>query len=257
MGNAKQGHLSEAAMDADAMRSALADDAVPENEIDAAFEGDLPEAEPEPTTALARPSGAAAVQSTGSVKSDLASAWGIEPDYVTKILLSKIVKPRSDFQPTGVHLTQACIIAHRHGLNPLLNHIYFFISRDGQSVIPVVGVDGWAHIAARSGRLTGFDFQFVTDENGALAACECTVWLRDCDKPFRNTEWLGECRRNTDPWKNQPRRMLRNRAFCQTVRLALGIGGIYDEDDAREVVDGGRPTRAQVIESSIDGIEDE
>jgi hypothetical protein len=49
------------------------------------------------------------------------------------------------------------------------------------------------------------------------------------------TEYFEECRRNTDPWNQMPRRMIRNKVMIQAIRVAFGIGGIFDEDEATDI----------------------
>jgi hypothetical protein len=42
----------------------------------------------------------------------------------------------------------------------------------------------------------------------------------------------GVCFRNTDPWKQWPRRMLRHKAAIQCARVAFGISGVMEPDEA-------------------------
>jgi hypothetical protein len=49
------------------------------------------------------------------------------------------------------------------------------------------------------------------------------------------TEYFEECKRGTEPWNQMPRRMLRNKAIIQAIRVAFGVGGILDEDEASDV----------------------
>ena len=49
------------------------------------------------------------------------------------------------------------------------------------------------------------------------------------------TEYFSECHRNTDPWNQMPRRMMRNKAIIQAVRVAFGVAGIHDEDEAEDI----------------------
>jgi hypothetical protein len=44
------------------------------------------------------------------------------------------------------------------------------------------------------------------------------------------TEFLAECKRGTEPWKNMPRRMLRHKALIQCARVAFGFA-LYDDDE--------------------------
>jgi hypothetical protein len=49
--------------------------------------------------------------------------------------------------------------------------------------------------------------------------------------PVEVTEYFSECKRNTDPWNNMPRRMLRNRTLCQGARMAFGFSGVFHEEE--------------------------
>jgi hypothetical protein len=46
------------------------------------------------------------------------------------------------------------------------------------------------------------------------------------------TEFFSECNRNSEPWKVNPRRMLRHKALIQCARVAFGFSGITDEEEA-------------------------
>ena len=50
------------------------------------------------------------------------------------------------------------------------------------------------------------------------------------------TEYMAECIRNTDPWKQYPRRMLRHKALIQCARYAFGFAGIVDPDEAERII---------------------
>lgn len=167
-----------------------------------------------------------------SVKVELAEAWGVQEAHVKQILLKRIVAGNNQ-QVNDLHIAQACILARKYDLNPLLNQVYFFLSKDGVNVVPVVGVDGWAYIVAKSGKLNGLSFEYSQPGDND-PWCRCTMWLKGCEHPVVHTEYLKECKRNTQPWNNCERRMLRNRTYCQTARIALGITGIFEEDEARD-----------------------
>jgi hypothetical protein len=57
--------------------------------------------------------------------------------------------------------------------------------------------------------------------------------------PVATTEYLDECKRDTEPWKKWPRRMLRNKAYIQAARMAFGHSGIYDEDEGDRIIEAG------------------
>ena len=61
------------------------------------------------------------------------------------------------------------------------------------------------------------------------------VYRKDRSRPTKVTEYFAECARATEPWKQFPRRMLRHKAVKEAVRVAFGISGITDEDEARDI----------------------
>ena len=68
-------------------------------------------------------------------------------------------------------------------------------------------------------------------------SCTCIIYRKDRGHPIKVTEWLSECKRETQPWKSHPKRMLRHKAMIQCARLAFGYTGIYDEDEAQRIVE--------------------
>jgi len=124
------------------------------------------------------------------------------------------------------------IVANAYNLNPLTKEIYAFPAKGG-GIVPVVSVDGWANLANSHPQMDGVDFEWE-HAGTKLISCTCVVYRKDRGHPIRITEYLDECKRNTDPWKME-HRMLRHKAFCQAVRIAFGFSGIYDEDEADRV----------------------
>jgi len=165
-----------------------------------------------------------------STRNDLARAWGVRPEVVRLVLLKSFVSSKGR-TVSDIHLTMAAIVTQIYRLNPILKEVYFRLSKDGLTVVPIIGVEGFAKILDRSGKLNGLSFRHSRDADGRVTACECTLWLKGCDNPIVNEEMYSECRMNTEPWAKSPHRMMRNRTFCQTVRLALAVNGVYEEDD--------------------------
>lgn len=123
------------------------------------------------------------------------------------------------------------VVANEYGLNPLTKEIYAFPAKGG-GVVPMVGVDGWIKIVNSHPQLDGFEWNDLPDADGKLYACECVIHRKDRSSPIRVTEYLDECKRNTDPWNKSPARMLRHRAFMQCARYAFGFSGLYSEDES-------------------------
>lgn len=130
------------------------------------------------------------------------------------------------------------IVATQYGLNPITNQIYAFPKKGG-GIQPMVGVDGWLKLANDQDAFDGMDFTYQDSEpddagNAVPISVTCTVWRSDRSRGHSATEFYEECKRNTPPWKDMPRRMLRHRAMVQALRIAFGFSGIMEKDEAEE-----------------------
>ncbi|WP_343358324.1 phage recombination protein Bet [Bartonella schoenbuchensis] len=125
-------------------------------------------------------------------------------------------------------------LAKKYGLDPLNKEIYA-IPKKGGGIISVVSVDGWLKIIHSHDNLDGVELQENFDNEGNLFSVTCTIHLKDKKYPFKITEYLKECKRNTEPWRTNPSRMLRHKALIQCARYAFGLSGIYDEDEAERI----------------------
>ncbi|MBK8638611.1 MAG: phage recombination protein Bet [Chromatiaceae bacterium] len=146
-------------------------------------------------------------------------------DLVQTLKQTAFRGPVSDAQMTAL-----LVVASQHGLNPWTREIYAFPDRQN-GIVPVVGVDGWARIINEHPMFDGMDFEQDSE------SCTCIIHRKDRAHPAKVTEWLAECRRNTQPWQSHPRRMLRHKAMIQAARLAFGYGGIFDPDEAERIVE--------------------
>lgn len=131
-------------------------------------------------------------------------------------------EPASDAQ-----LTALLVIANEYGLNPFTKEIYAYPDQH-KGIVPVVGVDGWIRIINEHPQFDGLEFDATDD------AVTCRIYRKDRTRPTVITEYLAECKRPTDPWRNMPRRMLRHKALMQCARVAFGFA-FYDDDEARVV----------------------
>ena len=128
---------------------------------------------------------------------------------------------------TDEQMAALLIVANQYKLNPWTSEIYAFPSNGG--ITPVVGVDGWARIINENPQFDGMDFEQDSE------SCTCRIHRKDRAHPVSVTEFMEECRRNTQPWKSHPKRMLRHKAMIQAARLAFGFAGIFDEDEAERI----------------------
>ena len=126
------------------------------------------------------------------------------------------------------------VVANEYGLNPLTKEIYAFPAKGG-GIVPMVSVDGWIRIMNEHPAFDGIEFDHIHDQKGNVDAIEAVIYRKDRNHPIKVIEYLEECRRGTDPWKQMPRRMLRNRALIQGARIAFGFSGIAAEGDEIEL----------------------
>ncbi len=142
-------------------------------------------------------------------------------------------------QVSDAQLTALLVVANQYGLNPWTKEVYAFPDRQN-GIVPVVGVDGWARIINEHPMFDGMHFEQDAE------SCTCTIFRKDRAHPVAVTEYLGECRRNTQPWQSHPRRMLRHKAMIQCARLAFGFAGIHDQDEAERIIER-RMGQAEVV----------
>ena len=111
------------------------------------------------------------------------------------------------------------VVANQYELNPWTNEIYAFPNKGG--IIPIVGVDGWYAIINKHPQFDGIEFEQDAE------SCTCKIYRKDRQRPTVVTEYLDECKRETDPWRKYPKRMLRHKAAIQCARVAFSLSGIY------------------------------
>lgn len=133
-------------------------------------------------------------------------------------------------QVTDAQMTALMLVAQQYKLNPWCREIYAFPDKGG--IVPVVGVDGWSRIMNDHPQFDGMEFD-QDDEK-----CTCTIYRKDRTHAIKTTEYLSECKRETQPWKSHPKRMLRHKAMIQCARMAFGFGGIFDQDEAERIIGG-------------------
>ena len=157
----------------------------------------------------------------------MAERFGVDPQEMMATLKATAFKG----QVTDAQMQALMIVADQYGLNPWTKEIYAFPDKGG--IVPVVGVDGWARIINENPAFDGMEFSM--DKAGT--ECTCKIYRKDRGHAISATEYMAECKRNTQPWQSHPRRMLRHKAMIQCARLAFGFAGIYDQDEAERIVD--------------------
>lgn len=153
---------------------------------------------------------------------------------------------QNDREPSNEELAAFLMVAREYDLNPFVKEIYAFRGKGG-GIVPIVSIDGWITIVNRQPAFDGMEFEDRFDNEGKLFAITCRMHRKDRIKPIETSEYLSECRRDTDPWKQWPHRMLRHKALIQCARYAFGLAGIFDPDEADRIIDATPDRRVRVI----------
>lgn len=161
-----------------------------------------------------------------SVLMSMSERYGMEPTAFEATLRATVVPKEVSREQFAAFL----LVAKQYNLNPILKEIYAFPTRSG-GIQPIVGVDGWANLINSQPSCDGVEFEDHLDDKGALTAITCRIYRKDRNHPTTATEYMAECKRNTDTWKQWPRRMLRHKALIQAARYAFGFSGIVDPDE--------------------------
>lgn len=177
-----------------------------------------------------------------SIVRQMADRYHMEPKPFQHAVMETCFPPSTkpgDRQISAPEFAAFLLIAFEHGLNPIRREIYGFRAKNG-AIVPVVGVDGWANIINQHKQMDGleFDEHFAEGANPAKDvpyAITCRIHRKDRNHPISVTEYLAECRKDTEPWNKWTRRMLRHKSLIQCSRIAFGFSGIYDPDEAERM----------------------
>jgi phage recombination protein Bet len=169
-----------------------------------------------------------------------AGQYNIKPANVLPVLKDTILPggKASDEQVQAF-----LVVCNEYGLNPFTKEIYAFPAKGG-GVQSVIGIDGWIKLVHRQKQLDGIQFIENRGETGRVESITCRIARKDMGREIECTEYMAECARNTDPWKQYPIRMLRHKAMIQCARLAFGLSGVMDQDEYEQMIE----TEATVVE---------
>lgn len=175
----------------------------------------------------------------------LAARLECDPNELAETLKKTVFKNASDAEYQAL-----VIISNSYELNPILKELYAFPAKGG-GIVPVVSIDGWLKIINRQPNFDGMTVEISEDGSSAT----CSIHVKGRAHPTIVTEYLSECARATEPWKTMPKRMLRHKAIIQGGRVAFGLGGIQDEDEAADTMRNVTPNEGKKItvrEEAID-----
>lgn len=165
-----------------------------------------------------------------SVIGSLATHYGMDKAAFVQTLKGTIMTGNV----TNEQLAAFCLVAKEYKLNPFTKEIFAFPNRGG--IQPVVSVDGWMKLINSHPDFDGMDFVDVFD-GANLVSVTCKMYRKNHSHPITVTEYMAECRRDTDVWKRWPARMLRHKAAIQAARYAFGFAGIMEQDEAERMAE--------------------
>lgn len=169
----------------------------------------------------------------------MADKHGMEPDIFEATIRATVMPAQHSREEFA-----ACIlVAKEHNLNPVTREIYFMRAKSG-AIQPIVGIDGWVKKCNEHPAFDGMEFEDTQNDKGDLTAIKCTIHRNDRKHPISVTEYMAECRRQSEAWKLTPSRMLRHRALIQCARYAFGFAGVMDIDEFERWHDGERKAAA-------------
>ncbi len=160
-----------------------------------------------------------------SLLAKMAARYCVDPNKMLATLKATAFKG----EVSNEQMMALLIVADQYKLNPWTKEIYAFPDKGG--IIPVIGVDGWSRIINERPEFDGMEFETTED------SCTCIIYRKDRSHPIKVTEYLAECKRNVGPWQSHPKRMLRHKAMIQCARLAFGLVGAVDPDEAERIVE--------------------
>lgn len=172
-----------------------------------------------------------ATQQSRSIVQDMADQYGMDKRAFEATLKATVIPANVSNEQFAAFL----LVAKEYNLNPLTKEIWAFPARNG-GISPIVSIDGWANIINSHPAMDGLEYEDVFTD-GSLSAIKCVIYRKDRSRPIAITEYMNECKGNTDTWKRWPARMLRHKATIQCARMAFGFSGIYDEDEVNRMVD--------------------
>jgi len=164
----------------------------------------------------------------------MANRLQVNPEEIERLMVSTLMKAKGrNEQVTHDEVVAFMAVANEYKLNPLTKEIYGFNNRG--SIQPIVSVDGWLRIINSNPNFDGMEFDDALDDNGGLTAVRCRIYRKDRNRPTEVTEYMAECKGDSQPWKKWPARMLRHKATIQCARYAFGLSGIVDPDEADRI----------------------
>lgn len=166
------------------------------------------------------------------VFASLASHYHMDVGAFERVVMQTLMPAGTS--PSKEHVAAFLLVAREHKLNPFTKEIFAFPAKG--AIQAVVSVDGWMKLINSHPDFDGMSFKDTLDTAGGLVSVTCCMYRKGRSHPVEVTEYMSECRRNTDTWRQWPARMLRHKAAIQAARYAFSFAGIMEPDEAERMV---------------------
>lgn len=178
----------------------------------------------------------------------MAQRLAVEPAELERTLMETAFKGA-----TPAEFIALAVVANTYNLNPLVREIYAFPKKGG-GIVPLVPIDGWLKLIRTDPDFAGMDIHWSDELMTVGNSKECPAWVEVTihhkshpEHPTVHREWLDETYRNTGPWNENTKRMLEWKGINQAGRVAFGLSGIVDQDEA-ERIDAMTPAEGASVE---------
>ena len=176
----------------------------------------------------------------GTALALLAERVSVAPAELQQTLMNTAFKGA-----TEAEFVALIAVANKYDLDPFVREIYAFPKKGG-GIVPLVPIDGWLKIIKRHPDYAGMDVRWADEMvNPGGSARQCPEWVEVTihhkstpEHPTVHREWIDEMYRDTGPWNTTTKRMLEWKGIIQTGRVAFGLSGIFDQDEAERISDG-------------------
>lgn len=182
----------------------------------------------------------------------IAQNSGTSPEEIKEVLSGMIISAKAQHgaKATDAELAVVAGVCATYSLNPLVKEAYAFIS--GGKLQVMIGIDGWLKVMTRHPDFDGIEYDYEWDGRN-LVAVTAKIYTKSRSRPTCVTEWMDECKQaKSDAWNKYSKRMLRNKATGQCVRVAFGISEILDDDEAERIKAGERDVTPQQSRGVVD-----
>ena len=181
-----------------------------------------------------------------------AERYGFGEDELLNTLAQTAFRQQNGALPSREQLMSLLSVADTYGLNPFIRQVWALSDRKG-GVLPVISIDGWVSIMNSYPQSDGMQFSYpdelITFDDD-MKAChpwmECVIFRKDREHPIRVREYLDELYRPAvikngkkfpGPWQTCPKRMLRHKCQIQGIRIAYGLSGLFEPDEAERILE--------------------